>query len=133
MQSVAGSRCLNGECQVGTTGKGCAICDEGYYTAGTTCQQCPESLALLLPVAIVALLGVVFLLYFLWKVSSVDLKSKDPDEMMSREKVEEVNEAATAIAAASSSIARISNTALISSISLPAIFQISLTFELPFA
>ena len=55
------------------------------------------------------------------------------DDTDSREKVEEVQDAVAAAAGAASSIARISNTAIITSISLPAIFQISLTFELPFA
>ena len=130
---VAGSRCLNGGCQDGTTGKGCAVCDQGYFTAGTTCQRCPDSLALLIPVAIVALIAVGFLLYFVWKVSSVNLSRTDADDTDSREKVEEVEDAVAAAAGAASSIARISNTAIITSISLPAIFQISLTFELPFA
>eukprot|EP01046_Picozoa_sp_COSAG06_P093562 COSAG06_NODE_39744_length_409_cov_0.858065_1_plen_81_part_10 len=29
----AGSRCVNGECQTGTGGKGCAACVEGFFTA----------------------------------------------------------------------------------------------------
>ena len=42
------------------------MCEEGYFTAGTTCQKCPDSLALLIPVAIAALIGMGLLLYFLW-------------------------------------------------------------------
>ena len=132
-RSTAGARCLNGECQAGTTGKGCASCDEGYFTAGTTCQLCPESLALMIPVAIAALVGLGLLVYLIWKASSVNITSTDVGEKESLAAAEEANDAVSAAVGVGSSIARISNTALISSISLPAIFQISLTFEMPFA
>ena len=107
------------------------MCDEGYFTAGTTCQKCPDSLALLIPVAIAALIGMGLLLYFLWKVSSVDFK--DVGNTEHREEIDEAYETANAGAAVARSLAQISNTAIFSSIALPSIFQISLTFELPFA
>ena len=102
------------------------MCEEGYFTAGTTCQKCPDSLALLIPVTIAALIGMGLLLYFLWKVSSVKFTDAQGEG-------EEAYEAANAGAAAARSLAQISNTAIFSSIALPSIFQISLTFELPFA
>ena len=127
----AGSRCLDGNCQIGTTGKGCANCDQGYFTAGTTCQECPESLVLMIPAAIVALIGVGGLLFAIWKVSGVQFATGrvDDAERRGKEDAEDAAEAASAVVA----VARISNTALISSISLPTIFQLSLTFEMPFA
>ena len=83
--------------------------------------------------AIVALIAVGFLLYFVWKVSRVNLSRTDAGDAEGRGKVEEAQDVVAAGEGAASSIARISNTAIITSISLPAIFQISLTFELPFA
>ena len=62
-----------------------------------------------------------------------DITSTDVGEKESLAAAEEANDAVSAAVGVGSSIARISNTAIISSISLPAIFQISLTFEMPFA
>jgi hypothetical protein len=87
----------------------------------------------MIPVAIAALVGLGLLLYLIWKVSSVNITSTDVGEKESLAAAEEANDAVSAAVGVGSSIARISNTALISSISLPAIFQISLTFEMPFA
>ena len=90
---------------------------------------CPDSLALLIPVAIAALIGMGLLLYFLWKVSSVNFARA----IRNTGEIDEAYEAANAGAAVARSLAQISNTAIFSSIALPSIFQISLTFELPFA
>ena len=46
--------------------------------------------------------------------------------------VADAEDAKGAVATTADSIARISNTAIVSSIALPAIFQISITFEMPF-
>jgi hypothetical protein len=82
----------------------------------------------MIPAAIVALIGVGGLLFAVWKVSGVQFATGRVDDAERRGK-EDAAGAASAVVA----VARISNTALISSISLPAIFQLSLTFEMPFA
>jgi hypothetical protein len=88
----------------------------------------------MIPVAIAALVGLGLLLYLIWKVSGVNITStNDVGEEESLAAAKEANDAVSAAVGVGSSIARISNTALISSISLPAIFQISVTFEMPFA
>ena len=46
--------------------------------------------------------------------------------------VADAEDAKGAVATTTESVARISNTAIISSIAFPAIFQISITFEMPF-
>ena len=82
----------------------------------------------MIPAAIVALIGVGGLLFAVWKVSGVQFATGRVDDAERRGKEDAVEAASTVVA-----VARISNTALISSISLPAIFQLSLTFEMPFA
>ena len=49
-----------------------------------------------------------------------------------RDAAEAAKDQTTAAANVASSAARISNTAIVSSIAFPAIFQISITFEMPF-
>ena len=49
-----------------------------------------------------------------------------------RDAAEAAKDETTAAASVASSVARISNTAIVSSIAFPAIFQISITFEMPF-
>ena len=82
----------------------------------------------MIPAAIVALIGVGGLLFAVWKVSGVQFATGRVDDA-ERRGIGDAAGAASAVVA----VARISNTALISSISLPAIFQLSLTFEMPFA
>ena len=127
----AGSRCANGECQTGTGGKGCATCVEGFFTAGSTCQPCPESLQLLIPVAVAGLVGLLAAAKGLWMVSAVKIDSKQAGEE-ARNDTEDTAAAIQVTANAAQSAARISNTGIISSIAFPAIFQISITFTMPF-
>ena len=84
---------------------------------------------MLIPVAAAALVGVVLVLKLIWKVSAVQLS--DGDGKTSRD-VADAEDAKGAAATTADSIARISNTAIVSSIAFPAIFQISITFEMPF-
>ena len=49
-----------------------------------------------------------------------------------RDAAEAAKDETTAAASVASSVARISNTAIVSSIAFPAIFEISITFEMPF-
>ena len=126
-----GSRCANGECQTGTGGKGCASCVEGFFTAGSTCQRCPESLQLLIPVAVAGLVGLLAAAKGLWMVSAVKIDSKHVDEE-TRKDTEDAAGTIQVAANAAQSAARISNSGIISSIAFPAIFQISITFTMPF-
>ena len=96
---------------------------------GSTCQACPESNLLLIPVAIAALVGIGLVLKLIWKVSAVQLS--DGDGKTGRD-VADAEDAKGAAATTADSIARISNTAIVSSIAFPAIFQISITFTMPF-
>jgi hypothetical protein len=127
----AGSRCANGECQTGTGGKGCAACAEGFFTAGSTCQQCPESLQLLIPVAVVGLVGLLAAAKGLWMVSAVKIDGKHADEE-TRNDTEDTTAAIKVSAHVAQAAARITNSGIISSIAFPAIFQISITFTMPF-
>ena len=127
----AGSRCANGECQTGTGGKGCATCVEGFFTAGSTCQQCPESLQLLIPVAVAGIVGLLAAAKGLWIVSAVKIDSKQAGEEI-RNDTEDTAAAVKVTANAAQAAARISNSGIISSIAFPAIFQISITFTMPF-
>ena len=78
---------------------------------------------------IAALVGIVLVLKLIWKVSAVQLS--DGDGKTGRD-VADAEDAKGAVATTTESVARISNTAIISSIAFPAIFQISITFEMPF-
>ena len=127
----AGSRCANGECQTGTGGKGCAACVEGFFTAGSTCQQCPESLLRLIPVAVAGVLGLLAAVTGLWIVSAVKIDSKQAGEEI-RNDTEDAAATIKVTANAAQAAARISNSGIISSIAFPAIFQISITFSMPF-
>ena len=127
----AGSRCANGECQTGTGGKGCAACVEGFFTAGSTCQQCPESLQLLIPVLVLGFVGLLAAAKGLWMVSAVKIDGKHVDEE-TRNDTEDTAAAIQVSANAAQAAARISNSGIISSIAFPTIFQISITFTMPF-
>ena len=127
----AGSRCANGECQTGTGGRGCAACVEGFFTAGSTCQECPESLQLLIPVAVAVLMGLLAAAKALWMVSAVKIDGKHVDEE-TRNDTEDTAAAIQVSANVAQAAARISNSGIISSIAFPAIFQISITFKMPF-
>jgi len=62
-------------------------------------------------------------------VSAVQLSD---DSTKSSRDVADAEDAKAAAETAKESVARISNTAIISSIAFPSIFQISITFEMPF-
>jgi hypothetical protein len=128
----AGSRCANGECQTGTGGKGCAACVEGFFTAGSTCQECPESLQLLIPVAVAVLVGLLAAAKGLWMVSAVNLDTAEQADEETRNDTEDTVATIKVTVDAAQSAARISNSGIISSIAFPAIFQISITFSMPF-
>ena len=128
----AGSRCANGECQTGTGGKGCAVCVEGFFTAGATCQECPESLQLLIPLAVVGFVGILTAAKGLWMVSAVNLDTIDRESEETRNGTENAADTIKVTANATQAAARISNSGIISSIVFPAVFQISITFSMPF-
>jgi hypothetical protein len=67
----------------------------------------------------------------LWMVSAVKIDSKQAGEE-ARNDTEDTAAAIKVTANAAQSAARISNTGIISSIAFPAIFQISITFTMPF-
>ena len=96
---------------------------------GSTCHACPESNLALIPVAIAALVGIVLVLKLIWKVSAVQLSNGDGK---TGRDVADAEDAKGAAATTADSIARISNTAIVSSIAFPTIFQISITFTMPF-
>jgi len=73
--------------------------------------------------------GIGLVLKLIWKVSAVQLSDGDGKTGRDVADAEDAKGAATTTA---DSIARISNTAIVSSIAFPAIFQISITFEMPF-
>ena len=96
---------------------------------GATCQPCPQSLLLLIPVGLAALVGIGIVVYLIWRVSAVQLSD---DSTKSSRDVADAEDAKAAAETAKESVARISNSAIISSIAFPSIFQISITFEMPF-
>ena len=64
-------------------------------------------------------------------MSAVQLSNNRVSGKTSRD-VADAEDAKGAAAATAESVARISNTAIVSSIAFPTIFQISITFEMPF-
>ena len=76
-----------------------------------------------------ALAGIGIVIYLIWRVSAVQLGD---DSTKSSRDVADAEENVAAGAAVKESVARISNTAIISGIAFPSIFQISITFEMPF-
>lgn len=76
-----------------------------------------------------ALVLIVFVLIMLWKVSAFQLSQSTGK---TGRDVADAEETAQAGSMAAQSAAHVSNTAIIGSIALPAIFQISITFEMPF-
>ena len=105
--------------------------DKCERAQGTRCVSCPKSLILLIPVGLAAVFGIGAVVYMIWKVSAVQMTGVDA-EAANRDDVETAKDAATAAAKVGQSAARISNTAIVSSIAFPAMFQISITFEMPF-
>ena len=83
----------------------------------------------MIPVALAALVGIGIVVYLIWRVSAVQLSD---DSTKSSRDVADAEDAKAAAETAKESMARISNTAIISSIAFPSIFQISITFEMPF-
>ena len=83
----------------------------------------------MIPVGLAALAGIGIVVYLIWRVSAVQLSS---DSTKSSRDVADAEDAKAAAETAKESVARISNTAIISSIAFPSIFQISITFEMPF-
>ena len=86
---------------------------------------------MLIPVGIAALVGIGLVLKLIWKVSAVQ-RADGTTSAADRDAAEAAKDETTAAASVASSVARISNTAIVSSIAFPAIFQISITFEMPF-
>ena len=87
---------------------------------------------MLIPVGIAALVGIGLVLKLIWKVSAVQLSG---GATMGDERIDNIETAkddVTAVRDLAKSVASISNTAIVSSIAFPAIFQISITFEMPF-
>ena len=83
----------------------------------------------MIPVGLAALVGIGIVVYLIWRVSAVQHSS---DSTKSSRDVADAEDAKAAAETAKESVARISNTAIISSIAFPSIFQISITFEMPF-
>ena len=83
----------------------------------------------MIPVGLAALVGIGIVVYLIWRVSAVQLSD---DSTKSSRDVADAEDAKAAAEMAKESVARISNTAIISSIAFPSIFQISITFEMPF-
>ena len=77
---------------------------------------------MLIPAGALGVVGIGLVLFLIWKVSAVQLSEKTQDSA----------EAAETAGDFKDSVARISNTAIVTSIAFPSIFQISITFELPF-
>ena len=84
---------------------------------------------MLIPVGLAALVGIGIVVYLIWRVSAVQLSD---DSTKSSRDVADAEDAKAAAETAKESVARISDTAIISSIAFPSIFQISITFEMPF-
>eukprot|EP01045_Picozoa_sp_COSAG04_P009606 COSAG04_NODE_562_length_12576_cov_154.338703_6_plen_199_part_00 len=102
--------------------------------------------------AIAAIVILVFVVFMIWKVSAVQLLDtttmSEVDDAETSDEESDRKDAASAAAQAAikeakninnnvdsgsgQQAARISNTAIVSSIAFPAIFQISITFEMPF-
>ena len=78
-----------------------------------------------------ALVGIGAVIFLVWKVSAVQLGDASADAS-ERDEAETFKDEANAAAQVVKSVARISNTAIISGIAFPSIFQISITFEMPF-
>jgi hypothetical protein len=85
----------------------------------------------MIPVAIAAAVGFLLAVKGVWIVSEVKFDDDKADEM-ARGDAEDVKDVVSTAAGVTQSVARISSTAIIGSITFPAIFQISLTFEMPF-
>ena len=86
---------------------------------------------LMIPVAIAAAVGFLLAVKGVWIVSEVKFDDNKADEM-ARGDAEDVKDVVSTAAGVTQSVARISSTAIIGSIAFPAIFQIALTFEMPF-
>ena len=79
-----------------------------------------------------ALVGIGIVLKLIWKVSAVQLSDDGSTSASDRDAAEAAKDEAAAAARVASSVARISSTAIVSGIAFPTIFQISITFEMPF-
>ena len=81
--------------------------------------------------AVAGLVGLLAAAKGLWIVSAVKIDSKQEGEE-NRNDTEDAAATIKVTADAAQSAARISNSGIISSIAFPAIFQISITFSMPF-
>ena len=78
-----------------------------------------------------ALAGIGVVIFLVWGVSAVQIGDASYHGS-EREEAETLQDEANAAAQVAKSVARISNTAIVSGIAFPSIFQISITFEMPF-
>jgi hypothetical protein len=118
-------RCVDGAC-VGEgileREPGCANCREGYFAVGLSCHKCPSAGSEY--TQFVLAVGAVFgICVVLWKVSEADM-----DGLTAVDESEDLKSVSTA---ATSSLARVSNSAIVCSIVLPSLLQITITFTLP--
>lgn len=65
------SRCIDGGCIAGTTGKACASCSPRHFEVGDSCAACPDSMLLQIPAMLGALIVVGLLWEVLWVASAV--------------------------------------------------------------
>ena len=115
-------RCVESVCVGNSAGVGCSACAPGYFAAGLACHECPGagSEFIQFGLAVGAAVGICVVL---WKVSEADIEG-----LTAADESEDLKNVSRA---AASSLACISNSAIICSIALPSLFQITITFTLP--
>ena len=139
------SRCAEGVCLGNSKGRGCVECSDGFFNMGKRCLECPEGSSQAVQLVLV-LLGGAAVMFALWKVSEADA-GEDSEEGEGNLEVENVQEdfemldgdiigtAKSAVASTKSLVAALppglSNTAIVSSIAIGNIFNISFLYTLP--
>jgi len=113
----------------GATGRGCAVCDQGYFQAGGDCISCPAASqqAMLALVGLGLIGGLVALI---WHVTSIHMEIKGRDEVEGAE--DKVEDKVSSAKQAREDFARVSKNALTMSILLPSCFFQAFTYTLPF-
>jgi hypothetical protein len=134
------SRCANSVCVGNSKGRGCTDCDAGYFSGGAKCYKCPEGGAQTIQ-SIVAVVATLAIVSWIWKLAEARIAESGEDsdaEDSVMDKVKEVKEAVSdkkgkveLATKATTAVATLSNTAVVSSIALPTLVQISFTISLP--
>eukprot|EP01047_Picozoa_sp_COSAG01_P047935 COSAG01_NODE_4625_length_4865_cov_7.434326_2_plen_587_part_00 len=121
-----------GTCATGYAGFACAECATGFFQIGTRCLECPEDTSKIILQVVTAVI-ILTICAMIWQMSAMHNDEHDTaQEDNTKTEAETTAEVVTTTREAAHTLGKISDAAIVSSIVLPNLFQISITLTLPF-